>query len=109
MSKEKTLHVTRQEVACAKNGNGDTSNESNDVISAYTSIIGPTTSSTTESINFYFYGVGAILLVTGVCAFLRFKSTKDVQNNPGKTKQVKCKNDSISFRFNNIVFRKSHT
>lgn len=32
MSKEKTLHVTRQEVACAKNGNGDTSNESNDVI-----------------------------------------------------------------------------
>lgn len=69
MSKEKTLHVTRQEVACAKNGNGDTSNESNDVISAYTSIIGPTTSSTTESINFYFYGVGAILLVK---VFVRF-------------------------------------
>ena len=75
MNKEKTLSVAKkdskhQEAAYAKNGCGDTSNASNDVISATTFIIGHATSSTTKFRDIYFYGVGAILLATGVCALL---------------------------------------
>lgn len=91
MNKEKTVNVTKKiQNSIRKKWNWDISKTNKDVASTTTSIIGRTSSSTEKPNDFYFFGVGAILLATDICAFLCFQPKKKMLlNTPNNTAQVK--------------------